>query len=193
MGTMDTARDLGTGITANDDNLYWGQPKDRHAELINGTLYDMTPPSRIHQRLVTELSRKLGNFIEEHNGLCEVYVAPFAVRLNLEHTDWVEPDVIVVCDPAKLSDRGCEGAPDLVVEIVSPSSRAHDYMRKAPRYMRAGVRELWIVDPDTRQTVVYRASNDDPEGFLTSYSFDEPIPVGIWNSECSIMLGDTLG
>ena len=79
-----------------------------------------------------------------------------------------------------------------MVEVVSPSSRAHDYLRKAPRYLRAGVRELWIVDPDTRQTIVYRAS-DDPEGLLASYSFDEPAPVGIWDGACSVVLGEALG
>ena len=189
---MDAAHDLSAGATLSDDDLYWNQPEDRRAELINGTLYDMTPPARMHQGIVTELAYLLKKYIHENDGLCKVYVAPFAVRLNLERTDWVEPDVIVVCDPAKLSDRGCEGAPDLVVEVVSPSSRAHDYLRKAPRYLRAGVRELWIVDPDTRQTVVYRASND-PEGLLASYSFDEPAPVGIWDGACSVVLGEALG
>lgn len=189
---MDTAHDLSTGATANDDDLYWNQPSDRRAELINGVLYDMTPPSRAHQHAVTELSRKLGNFIEEQNGPCEVYVAPLAVRLDLDHTDWVEPDIVVVCDPTKLSDRGCEGAPDLVVEVVSPSSRARDYIRKTPRYLQAGVRELWIVDPDARQTIVYRTSDTSPEGLLSSYSFDEAVPVGIWDGACTIVLSETL-
>ena len=191
---MDAAHDLSTGATLSDDDLYWNQPEDRRAELINGTLYDMTPPARMHQGIVTELAYLLKKYIHENDGLCKVYVAPFAVRLNLERTDWVEPDVIVVCDPAKLSDRGCEGAPDLVVEIVSPSSQRRDYITKTALYERSGVREYWIVDPAAGHTMVYRFSSDS--AVPDTYAMDDPVPVGIWEkgpgTPCSVRFSDYL-
>ena len=98
---------------------YWNLPEEERAELINGKFYDMAPPSRIHQKLVFSISRIIGNYIADHHGSCEVYPAPFAVNLDADDKDWVEPDVSVICDPNKLTDRGCSGAPDLIFEIVS--------------------------------------------------------------------------
>lgn len=125
---------------------YWNLPEGQRAELIDGQLYDMAPPSRIHQKLVQEISRTIGNHIAQAGGTCEVYPAPFAVNLDAEDKDWVEPDISVICDKNKLTDRGCSGAPDWIVEIVSPSSRRIDYTTKNTLYSDAGVREYWIVD-----------------------------------------------
>ena len=105
---------------------YWNLPEEERAELINGKFYDMAPPSRIHQKLVSKLTALLNQYIADHHGSCEVYPAPFAVNLDADDKDWVEPDVSVICDPNKLTDRGCSGAPDLIFEIVSPSSRNID-------------------------------------------------------------------
>lgn len=103
---------------------YWGLPDDRRAELINGVLYDMAPPSTQQQAIVAGMVTDLTLHVRGRGGPCRVYGAPVAVRLNCGSNDesWVEPDVIVVCDPAKISDRGCEGAPDLAVEVVSPQA-----------------------------------------------------------------------
>ena len=90
---------------------YWSLPEGQRAELIDGVLYDMTPPGRVHQKLIGELYFALSSYVKCQNGNCEVYFAPIAVNLNADDSTWVEPDVIVVCDPSKLSDRGCEGAP----------------------------------------------------------------------------------
>lgn len=184
---------------------YWSLPESQRAELIDGVLYDMTPPGRVHQKLIGELYFALSSYVKRRNGNCEVYFAPIAVNLNADDSTWVEPDVIVVCDPSKLSDRGCEGAPDLVIEVVSPSSQRMDYIRKTYRYEHAGVREYWIVDPAVQATVVYRfeEQNDtEPTGeeqlpLLRSYPFGEPIPVGIWQGEgdgdgCVIVVGDLI-
>ena len=135
---------------------YWSLPEGRRAELIGGQLYDMAPPSRTHQKLIMELSSTIRNFIKEHNGSCEVYPAPFAVNIDAEDKDWVEPDISVICDPSRLDDRGCNGAPDLVIEIVSPSSRRMDYSTKNALYSESGVREYWIVDPAKERTTIYR-------------------------------------
>ena len=109
---------------------YWNLPEDVRAELIDGQIYNMAPPSRLHQELVSQFTKIIGNYIDSHKGGCKVYPAPFAVNLDANDKDWVEPDISVICDPDKLTDRGCSGAPDLIIEILSPSSRKMDYITK---------------------------------------------------------------
>lgn len=152
-------------------------PEGQRAELIDGTIYDMAPPSRLHQKISTRLASIIDRYISDNNGKCEVYAAPFAVFLNEDDKNYVEPDVSVVCDPNKLDDKGCNGAPDWIIEIVSPSSQRMDYMTKLFKYRTAGVREYWIVDPAQNKVLVY--SFGVPEDFM-QYSFDEEIPVGIY-------------
>lgn len=120
---------------------YWNLPEGERAELIDGKLYNMAPPSRIHQEIVSGLTRIVGNYIADHHGNCRVYPAPFAINLDADDKDWVEPDVSVICDPNKLTDRGCIGAPDLIIEIVSPASRKTDYIKKNALYLDSGVKE----------------------------------------------------
>lgn len=156
---------------------YWNLPEGHRAELIDGQLYNMAPPSRMHQKLISQFMLVLGQYIRDHHGTCEVYPAPFAVNLDAEDKDWVEPDISVICDTSKLDDRGCNGAPDLVVEVVSPSSRRIDYSTKNALYSEAGVREYWIVDPEKEQTTVYRYEDDAAP---IVYPFADNIPVGIF-------------
>ena len=157
---------------------YWNLPDGQRAELIDGQLYDMAPPNRIHQKLVHEISRAVGNHIAQAGGACEVYPAPFAVNLDAKGKDWVEPDISVICDKDKLTDRGCSGAPDWIVEIVSPSSRRMDYSTKNALYSEAGVREYWIVDPAKERVTIYHYEEDDAP---TIALFDTPIKVGIYD------------
>lgn len=159
---------------------YWSLPDGVRAELIDGELYSMTPPSWTHQRVVAGFVTCLSTHIRERGGACQVVSAPVAVNLEANDRTWVEPDVVVVCDPAKISERGCEGAPDLVVEVVSPSSVSMDYYVKAGRYQRAGVREYWIVDPSTEQVTVYRYEGEESPR-LSTHRFDEPVAVGIFD------------
>lgn len=155
---------------------YWNLPDGTRAELIDGHLYDMAPPSWEHQRLVHEIATELELHVREHGGNCRVATSPVAVNLDADEKTWVEPDVLVICDPGKISERGVEGAPDMVVEVVSPSSMQRDYFLKAGRYERAGVREYWIVDPSTKETVVYRYGlADEKSPRLVVCPFDEPI------------------
>ena len=156
---------------------YWSLPEGTRAELIDGVLYDMAPPSRLHQELVMGLSNALFNHIRNNHGPCRVYPAPFAVNLDADDKNWVEPDISVICDSSKLTDRGCTGAPDLVMEIVSPSSRRMDYSIKCALYSQSGVREYWIVDPAKEKVVVYCYEQDDDPSL---YTFDADIPVGIY-------------
>ena len=164
----------GVVYTAED---YWNLPEGRRAELIGGQLYDMAPPSWLHQKISGGFYRIISNYISEHHGSCEVYAAPFAVNLDAENRDWVEPDISVICDPDKLTDNGCEGAPDLVIEIVSPSSRKMDYFRKNALYAESGVLEYWIVDPERERSTIYRYQHDDVPVIVP---FSENAYVGIF-------------
>ena len=163
-------------------------PDGQRAELIDGQIYRMSPPSRIHQKLVGELDVAITNHIRSKGGPCEVYPAPFAVVLNQDEDTYVEPDISVICDKEKLSDRGCEGAPDMVVEIVSPGSRRMDYTTKNALYSDAGVREYWVVDPEKERTIVYRFEADEAPAIA---AFDQPMAVGILNG-LQITIADLL-
>ncbi|TVR67291.1 MAG: Uma2 family endonuclease [Spirochaetaceae bacterium] len=161
------------------DYLSW--PEGERTELIDGVAWAMSPaPRREHQRLVSEFNRQIANALQGHP--CEVYPAPFDVKLSSaaedDHATVVQPDLIVVCDGTKLTDEGMTGAPDLVVEIVSPGSGFHDRGRKYDLYRRHGVREYWIVDPDERVVEVHRLESGryerigvfGPEDTLTAES-----------------------
>lgn len=151
-------------------------PEGVRAELIDGQIYYMAPPNRRHQDIIFSLSRKIADYIEAKNGGCKVYLAPFAVFLNEDDRNYVEPDISIICDFNKLNDKGCVGAPDWIIEIVSPSSRKIDYYNKLFKYRTAGVREYWVVDPDRKIVTVYEFEHDNME----EYAFDEDVPVGIY-------------
>lgn len=135
-------------------------PDEARFELIDGEVYDMSPaPTRTHQGLVVELARQIGNLLLGRP--CQVYVAPFDVRLpRANEADdavdtVVQPDVAVICDPAKLDEAGCRGAPDWIIEVLSPRTAAKDQRQKRDLYERAGVREYWLVHPTDRTLMIY--------------------------------------
>jgi Uma2 family endonuclease len=130
----------------------------------------MAPPNRRHQEIVFSLSRKIADYIDSKGGSCKTYLAPFAVFLNQDNLNYVEPDISVICDPDKLTDKGCSGAPDWVIEIVSPGSRRMDCSTKVFKYRSAGVREYWIVDPDKKRIIIWNFENDNNEEFSFSDS-----------------------
>lgn len=146
-------------------------PDGVRAELIDGKIYYMEPPNRQHQKIIGRLYNLISNYIDSHNGLCEPYLAPFAVFLNENNKNYVESDISIICDQNKLSDRGCEGAPDWVIEVVSPGSRRMDYVIKLFKYRSAGVLEYWIVDPEKERITVWdfkNEGNEDNEEFSFS-------------------------
>lgn len=151
-------------------------PDGKRAELIDGQIYDMAPPSWTHQRMVNFISTEINLHIRQNNGTCEVLPAPFAVFLNKDEINYVEPDISVVCDLSKLDEKGCHGAPDWVIEIVSPGSRKMDYYKKLFKYRSAGVREYWVVDPERKNVTAYYFETDNME----EYPFGEAVPVGIY-------------
>ena len=151
-------------------------PNGTRAELIDGQIYYMAPPSRKHQKILLSLSRVISDYIDKYNGACEVDIAPFSVFLNENDKNYVEPDISIICDQNKLNDKGCVGAPDWIIEIVSPSSKRMDYMIKLFKYRTAGVREYWIVDPDKDRITLYNFEKDD----IAEFSFADDIPVSIY-------------
>lgn len=157
------------------DDIY-ALPEGERAELIDGQIYYMAPPNTKHQRLVHFFDVEIGNYIQRNNGKCEVFPAPFAVFLNDDNINYVEPDISVICDRTKLDDKGCNGAPDWIIEIVSPSSQTMDYFTKLFKYRTAGVREYWIVDPGKDFVMVYSFEKE----MMKQYSFGEEVPVGIY-------------
>lgn len=157
------------------DDIY-NLPDGQRAELIDGELYMMAAPDRIHQRLVMMLSNSIFNYIQGKNGNCEVYPSPFAVFLNADNEIYLEPDISVICDKDKLTDEGCKGAPDWIIEIVSPASRQMDYNKKLFKYRTAGVREYWIVDPEKNRIMVYDFEHDT----VAEYTFCDKVKTGIY-------------
>lgn len=166
------------------DYLSW--PETERWEIIEGIPYMMAPPSRIHQEVLGELFRQISNYLL--NKPCKVYTAPFGVRLpsgneksDLEINTVVEPDIVAVCDHSKLDEQGCKGAPDLIIEIISPSSVKNDMLKKFNRYEKAGVKEYWIVEPNGKIVTVFVLGENGKYGRPEVYSEDNEIQVSIFN------------
>ena len=171
---MDAARKIENNYYTIEDIM--ALPEGQRAELINGRWYDMATPTSEHQLISSVVSHKLWNYIEKNGGKCKVMPAPFAVFLNKDRRNYFEPDISVICDPDKISKRGCEGAPDLVIEITSPSTMARDYGLKLFMYRMAGVREYWVINPTSRITTVYDPNMEDDETLGgRDFEFDQAI------------------
>jgi len=159
------------------DYLEWDE--DVRAELLDGEIVMMAPPLRSHQGASGELFFQIRAYLTGKK--CKVYAAPFAVRLfpqkNKRDDTVFEPDIVVVCDPEKLDDRGCNGPPDMVVEVISPSSAKYDRLWKFRKYQKAGVREYWIVDPEIKTVQVCVLENGR---YITSvYDETDKAPVTV--------------
>ena len=154
-------------------------PENTRAEVFDGVIYNMASPSQNHQTILTELLVLLRNYIYNKNGGCSVFPAPFDVKLNDNPLTIVQPDIMVICDKNKLDGKRCNGAPDFIIEIVSPGNPADDYIRKLYYYKNYGVREYWIINPTTRIVNVYDFEN---EKATCQYRFDDEIPVCIYGN-----------
>lgn len=130
-------------------------PEDIRAEVFEGQIYYMASPSQIHQAILTELLVSIHAYLKKKGGDCQVFPAPFDVKLSDHPFTIVQPDIIIVCDKDKLDGKRCNGAPDFIIEIVSPGNPSDDYIRKLYYYKNYGVREYWIVDPNSKKIFVY--------------------------------------
>lgn len=157
---------------------YEALPEDIRAEVFDGQIYYLASPSQEHQTISTELTTILNSYIKNKKGSCRVFHAPFDVKLSDSPLTIVQPDLMIICDKDKLDGKRCNGAPDFIIEIVSPSNQADDYVHKLYYYKNAGVREYWIVDPRRKTvTVNYFEGNK----LSVQYSFDSTIKVNIYN------------
>ena len=157
---------------------YEALPEEKRIEVFDGIVYDMASPSQAHQTILTELLVSLRNYIREKNNNCSVFPAPFDVKLNDKPLTIVQPDLMIVCDKDKLDGKRCNGAPDFIIEIVSPGNPSDDYIRKSYYYKNYGVREYWIVDPKRRMVTVNYFEGDL---LNVQYSFDSTIKVNIYD------------
>lgn len=180
-----TSTDPGRIHTIQD---YYALPSDRRAELIDGVFYDMAAPDGVHQDILLILGSLFRDHIRKNKGACKVYVAPRDVQLDPgDDRTIVQPDILIVCDRRKITDRCIIGAPDFIAEILSPSTREKDLQLKAAKYAGSGVREYWIIDPEKRIVLVYFFAKSR---FPACYTFADTIPVEIWTGQLRIDFGE---
>ena len=163
------------------DYLKWDDQK--RYEIIDGLVYNMNAPLRVHQEVLLAAVRRLADFFDDRP--CSVFIAPFDVRLATGKCsedlvfNVVQPDISVVCDEAKLDEKGCIGAPDLIVEVISPATASRDHIQKRRLYESTGVREYWLIDPTNRIVTLYFADSDG--------NFRAPVTLG----ETDLLVSET--
>ncbi len=162
---------------------YLALPEDRRAELIDGVLYDMSGPAILHQLITGCIYAELLRYQREKNAPCTPMISPVDVQLDGDDRTVVQPDILVLCDPSKRTRLRIVGAPDLVIEVLSPGTRKKDLYLKLSKYRNAGVREYWIIDPGLRRVIVYDFEHEDLIGL---YTFRDRIPVAISGGDCVI-------
>ena len=170
------------GYTVED---YFALPDDERVELINGIFYNMAGPTLIHQGILLGLLFQLNDCIEQHEGDCYLYAAPSDIVMEKNGKTVVQPDIYIRCGLEQELRKPYAGEPDFVIEIVSPSSRKHDMIRKLGVYGDSRVREYWIVDPEYKKVIVYLfPEKDKMDTFI--YSFEDEVPVGISEGRCKV-------
>ncbi|MCD7957330.1 MAG: Uma2 family endonuclease [Lachnospiraceae bacterium] len=162
---------------------YLSLPDDHRVELIDGVIYDMASPTLIHQAIGSRVWRGFTDYIGAHNGSCMAFTAPVDVQLDCDDKTIVQPDVLIVCDYTKFREGRVYGAPELVVEILSPSTKRKDRTLKMTKYKRAEVREYWMIDPDYKRIYVYEFEKSEA---YKIYDFKDMVPVGIYGGDCVV-------
>ena len=164
---------------------YYAIPDDRRVELIEGVIYDMAAPTVVHQLIAGAIYNDISNYIRKNKGRCIPLISPIDVQIKCDDKNMVQPDVFVLCDRGKYKTENIYGAPEFVVEVISPSSRRKDNFTKLLLYTEAGVREYWLVDPMKKYVLVYNLQDEEAD-MARTYTFEETIPVGIFDGKCKI-------
>lgn len=157
---------------------YEDLPENQRAEVFDGQIFYMAGPSRDHQIILTELLFIIRTYLKAKNSSCQVFPAPFDVKLSDNPLTMVQPDIMIVCDKKKVDEKRCSGAPDFIIEIVSPGNPSDDYIRKLYYYKNYGVREYWIVDPRHQTVSVNYFEGNMP---AVQYAFDSVVRVNIYD------------
>lgn len=170
---------------------YLALPDEQRVELIDGVFYDMSAPSIPHQLIGGAIYAKLLSFLAGKHASCMPFIAPTDVQLDRDNRTILQPDVMVVCDRSKITYARIFGAPDFVIEVISPGTKSKDMLIKTAKYKAAGVREYWMVDPrqETITKMLFEKPDEEyPDGDIRTqmYSYDEPVPVSIFQDECLI-------
>jgi Uma2 family endonuclease len=170
------------------DYLTWLDDKSR--ELIHGFIKMMSPAPRIeHAKVSKNIYRRLDSTVIKNKGKCEVFYAPFDVRFpkkgeiaDNKIDTVVQPDICVICDLSKLDARGCCGAPDMIVEILSPSTLKKDITEKFALYEESGVKEYWIVHPNDKAVTVFLLQENGKYNSGTIYEYEGKVPVYVFDN-----------
>lgn len=162
---------------------YYALPDEMRVELIDGVIYNMSSPTSNHQFIAGEIYRQIANFIRENKGKCRPMISPVDVRLNCDDKTMVQPDVLILCDQSKLTNRGITGAPDFILEVLSPSTKRKDCITKLEKYREAGVKEYWMIDPHKKKVIVYRFEQEE---YPLVYGLEGNVPVGIFEDKLAI-------
>jgi len=162
---------------------YLQASEERRMELIDGILYDMSSPSTAHQVIVGALYAMFLQVVAKHEGGCLPLLSPLDVELGDDGKTILQPDVMILCDRSKLQEGKIKGAPDLVVEVISPSTKYKDMYVKLSKYAQSGIREYWIVDRQNETVIVYSFDVDKP---VAIYGMNAKVPVGIWSGKAEI-------
>ena len=164
---------------------YYALPEDVRVELIDGVIYDMGAPYTTHQEVALEIARQLSNQMKAKGGRCKVFISPIDVQLDCDDKTMIQPDVLVLCDLDKQKERLIYGAPDFVLEVLSPSTRKKDLTIKQRKYLNAGVREYWIIDPKEKRLITYDFENSEQ---VASYPFTEAVGLSIYDKQIIVDL-----
>ncbi len=185
LDTIDYERANNGEMTLDD---YYALPDDRRVELIDGVFYDMASPTSTHQMIISEISFQINSFVKKNKGKCVTFVSPMDVQLDRDKKTMLEPDLFVVCDRDKITEHFIFGAPDFIIEVVSPSSKLNDYVLKLWKYRNSGVREYWIIDymKDLVRTFFFDEDDIDP----VDYTLKDDIPVRIYDGKLTVNLGE---
>lgn len=164
---------------------YYALPNDKRVELIDGVFYDMSAPAFDHQIIAGEVYRQIANFIYANKGNCIPMMSPIDVRLDCDDKTMVQPDVLILCDKSKKRCWGIMGAPDFVLEVLSPSTKNKDCLKKLEKYVSAGVKEYWMIDPENQKLIVYRF---EQEVYPAIYGLEGKVDIGIYEGKLQINL-----
>lgn len=167
---------------------YYALPDERRIELIDGVIYDMAAPTTVHQMLAQQFFMDVAMYIRVNKGKCTVFIAPLDVQLDRDDKTMVEPDILIVCDPEKIQKKNVYGAPEFVLEILSPSSRTLDALIKCRKYQNAGVKEYWLLDPRMKRLLTYEFFKGDD--LPVSHELQGTLGLALYDGECRIDLDE---
>lgn len=168
---------------------YLALPDDQRVELIDGVIYDMSSPTSPHQLIGGEVHRQIANYIRGKKGKCVPFISPMDVQLDCDNRTIVEPDVMIVCDRSKVTRKRIFGAPDFVLEVLSPSTRNKDIFIKGAKYMQAGVKEYWMANP-MKKTIMTYDMRVEGDPVINMYTFEDKVPVALYDGDLVIDFKD---